>query len=1626
MSKIVPKLNLNKTPQLVDNNSLVMAKNIRLLEDGTIGPDTSLELIETNIGDEHTREIHHEEIAEDVTIYQYTILDVRTSIIIAGGGTIDEEYLGDYAFDFSVDDEDPYDDNYKKSDKDKYVRYEDKPLIYCYDFRNGNIRWNSYKFRYDYNNNCLVNQDGLLFLLAIREDVYRNNPDTSLRSPQFVYLVLPKEYIGRTITILVDGIRYTYVVVNPVYQTTRIWHHVIQPEYTEIETWYDTVTYIAQIVGLDNKIYFFKESNYIKDSIAARAAIATEYPNEVFVGTTPESGQIVTFDVNSEGYVTRNGVLFQDSSIAKTLYSFTDRVKIFEYDEVNKTFKIIKCAWKYSGGTNIRGCVSVNSTGEYILTICESGFDYDILIPIKHINLSKCTEEDNESFYTQAPNIPISNLKLSGRYIKNIPAGVYQFFIRYKIHDNFYTTWFPCSKELFAATRKQIDTLQGTIKHADVHENSNNSFVFTIEHLFPEYCDNFEQYQLGFIVSSDDGVFARSWKHFDMNVSSTDSIYFEYNKDDIEEINIDELLKTNYDLFNVENVTQYKNRLYISNYKETDFNEDLGNLAKQIKVKLKLSEVSVSDGVYFNNIPLHQSTISGIYDSFGGTSIRETFRHSQYCNINTSEEVSDISSEYEVSRETYQNTHSHITKVYILYNDTKYYLYGGDNTDVDIEVETYDSNVIINRFIDEIKNKIIGIDSNGKYKYRYNPLTIIEINNIHVEYKTYTKRTKVYYEGPEGHSGSGRHVVIEYYLICYTYNVTDIITLKQSIISSSYKYNEYNTLLPFTKYDFYIHYIKQNGIVTNGYFIGTKEITRYCKGYTQVTEGYPSRLDAMTELYSVSDLDDLCFYSSNNEEYAYYDNELTSERTYYRLIEETDGQSIIYPSFTNIKCPEGYIGCFISICKYGNNVAQGFNYEYNSNNSTHKIDCLELDTLLYNIQSNIKIRASNGVDVTKTAVYYSSSTTNPVKHLGCSGHIEFTKSGAIDTKCWIILDSINKPYNKTLQKLTPYIKLNPNSDVNYNNYIDLNSPGYYCEVIKLNRQFCDAEYEDENNNPTGYYVSGTDIYTRDITSTEIKLQEITGKVDYHNSNVNYIFSNFNLNYVSLTNDLVPSVRRYDVVREGDAEEGTITSSSKQFITLVNSLTASFILELKSMYRDYTRKLYYEYTKNKITKFDNTIRVSSIDVDEIYRYIYRFEATDYYNVPTHRGIITNLVAVANTLYVHCEHSLFKFTDNKTIDAQDEQVVLQENDIFNSGISEVFDAQYGYAGLQNREQSLITYNAYVFYDAVAKIIYAFGGEQQIGNISEPIKKLIKALDPTDVQFVGDELHNRFFVNLINESGNVCLSFNFGSKSFIAIHDITFKFGFHSRRHTYFVHDNMYNGDKIGWSIYRIADTIDGNFIAYQNCYEPSLIQIADCDNVLLNPVKSVNACVDIIINTEYEKIKQLDYISWICSEILEYGNDQNLVAEEVLNRKYPGSKLRIYSDSTQSDLFELLKSDGNAKISNEERNVNGTDEPSPNPNSWQYPQYNCGVWSMNYFRDILNTGDIFHYKASKNKITGGSGHSKTTNLTPKIQRENLTQESSLIYGKYFVLRFIFNNKNFKLENVMLKMNDYGKTK
>ena len=1450
MSRIVAKLNLNKTPQLVEPNSLIMAKNIRLLEDGTIGPDTSLDEVET-----------------------------------------------------------------------------------------------------------------------------RNNA-------QQVY-------------------------------------------------------YVSQIVGLNNKVYLFKEAIDVLYSPEAKSIIEENYPEECFVDDELVRDRIPDFDVNSEGYVTRNGVLFEDREIATELSEgLYSRIKIFEYNEITGTQRKVPCGWTYSGG-EIIGCVTTNNTGEDILTICEYNIPSDKLVPIKHINLAKCKRGDNESIYTQAPNIPISNLLCVGRYVKTIPSGVYQFFIRYKIREDFYTTWMPCSKELFAGTRKVTNTLQGDILHNDLIEQSNTSFIFDLEHLYPEYNNLFEQFQLGFIISSESGVFARSWKHFDMDYSDNKSIYFEYSQEDIEEINIDDLLKVNYDLFNVGNIAYFKNKLYIANYKETDFNENLDSYAKRIGIKLKYKELEVTSSYYFNNQPLYESSTNGIYDKYGsGYSIKSTFFSGSYCNVNIGEKtiysptIDEFYSEEDLNTylaETLQSPNGKpiLKHVNIISNSTDYYIIQNDNIEFDIDNEVW-LGVFVSRYVKDI---LLGIDNNGIYKGLFNN-SVIEVRNFEITYNTFEIQDRVPNDDPE----DPEHPYL-WIVTTNQYKLKYNVSLKSGVLTttSNIDDNEYNSLMPFTQYSFYVHYVKQNGIITNGYYIETKEITRFCKGYAE-TSDTPGSGDPVTTIDDIDRIDDMCYYQPEFNKFGIYDGQ------YYLLEESEVGDlAVIYPEFDNIICPPGYVGCFISISKNNNVVAELFNHYYSGKNE-HRFDCLELDTLLYNEYRNIRILDSYGKEVTNEAEYKSSSCTSDYTfYLGCSGAVvcTFDNLQTDNGRYWMVLQSTNQPYNKNLIKLTPYIKLVEGTVLyKYDNFEDLNIPGHFCKVTKINAEYCDALEPGTtgNNNSNNYYVSANDIYRRTIQGTDVTLEEVEEDVGYHTSPIAYILSNFNLNYVSLTNDLVPTVRQYEDSGSVDPSNPTYI---QQFITLVDSLTCSTILELKSMYKEYTRKTYSEYTKVKITDFNNTIRCSNANVDEIYRYVYRFEATDYYNVPCNRGIITNLVSIINNLYVHCEHSLFKFTDNRTLNSETEEVVLQENDIFNSGITEMFDAQYGYAGLTNKKHSLVTYNAYIFYDSIGKAIYAFQGEQQLANIGNSIKKLINELNPTDIRFVADEQHNRFFVNFINGTGNVCLSFNFANNSFVSIHDIEFRHGFHTRSNTYFIHDNLSSGTLIGWSIYKIKDFIEvtsggvttRNYVAYQNCYKESLVTIYDSINSNLNNLKCVNSCLDVIVNVEYEKVKVVNYLNWICSDVQYYNVNDNFVAEEQ-NSKYPADKIRIYTDSTYTDLINLIDEHGNILISNEQRNINTTTgNIEANPNSWQYIQYNCGVWSMNYFRDVKQLAlksDLFDYKDPKNHIIGNTGDSETTDLTPQTNRKFYTQESSLIYGKYFVVRFIFSNRNFKLENLKLNMNDYEKTK
>jgi len=1388
---------------------------------------------------------------------------------------------------------------------------------------------------------------------------------------------------------------------------------------------------LGQIVGINNKIYFFTR-NFYRVNLAGTSSINTN------------GGDIGSVTANDDVVIS-----------ADTCTDCT----IIEYDEITKTKKLIKCNWTYSGGI-IHGCVTSNNTNQSILVICEYKEDYSLDVPIKYINLSTCNETDDESIYTQTPNIPISNLECVGTYTKQIPAGVYQFFIRYKINDKFYTEWIPCSKELYAGTKDEITTIQGSLKYIDKHKDSFTSFIFELNHINNSVISNYTGFQLGFILSHDDGVFARSWKDFSFNINQ---IYFDYDNSFIQEINIDDLLKSNFEIFNVKNLIYNKNKLYISNYKEGDVNPDFTKYASRIKFDLGTKSFDFSQQDYFNDKKLTYDSNKGYYTKVNDADVKEIFGNTNYniiTRLGDAEVVNTYNETLYIDNISDMYASSPEERPYRLVGNTKQYLqrkygdvclisvqseFSGVTRTLDVSGAEYndcweyrnimDDNIsdhyligeyknkptdttldgFINASIPYIKNLIKGMAYDNvtdsftyvsTYKTFNNILTPSFLNTnvgeIIIYYTKYNSHTKVWNSSINAFEAEWTKT---------TYRLRFTCKLQGGLRHISINNVNARTLLPFTTYKYFIHFIKPNGIYTNGYEIKT------------TTDQSP-------------------FIGHNNSIDL---GNITG--TTHQL-----GGSVtaVYPIFKNMFCPEGYVGAFISIEIGKEIVCKGLNYQHDNTLVTNYLDCIELDTLIYNINENIIVVDSNGNIITREAKYYASSDSRNIEDFGNGGYIKWSGNAVTSSeqnKLWIILCEKHQDSDyKKLIKLTPYFKLrtidnpeNASLGDTFDDYDSQNIPGFISTVYKLDMDKCRQ-----------YYVSGNDVYEKlinkkmdysqsppvemnmDLTEQPaINIREITTYIPLVKSTTNYVWSNYNLEYMSLSQDLQTKIRQFIVPDPTDPDDDSKAKNERQMINSVDSLISNYILELQQMYKSFTRKTYANYnpTRLPLLIFDNTVRSSNVNVDEQYKNIYKFNATDYYNLPTNRGIIVKLFTNLQNIYVHCEHTLYEFSSANTMQAENEQVLLQENDVFNTGVKEIFNSEYGRGGIQNKEHCLITDKVYIFYDALTKTLYGHQGGQELADISSAIYKLLEWLNPVDVHLAYDFNNDRFFINFgrndieeVPEGNttvekdirrNVCLSFNFTSKAFASIHDFDFNISFYSRNNCYFAkQDTVYS--------------IDNNNIAtYKNMFKISTLICRDSDftdNAITNPPQ-LSSCVDIIFKLDYETVKVLNYINWICNKIVDYDIDDEVTAnitnrneryyygykEKQLNNKAEEImasnslwRLRVYSDSCITDLINWGDS------------ANNIIESYALNEGYKAPIFNYGVYSFNYFRNQAR-----HYSnTSANYSPEGAGSASVD--------DRFNTDNTLMYGKYFVARFVFMNEKFKLENITFNTSDYDKVK
>ena len=207
--------------------------------------------------------------------------------------------------------------------------------------------------------------------------------------------------------------------------------------------------------------------------------------------------------------------------------------------------------------------------------------------------------------------------------------------------------------------------------------------------------------------------------------------------------------------------------------------------------------------------------------------------------------------------------------------------------------------------------------------------------------------------------------------------------------------------------------------------------------------------------------------------------------------------------------------------------------------------------------------------------------------------------------------------------------------------------------------------------------------------------------------------------------------------------------------------------------------------------------------------------------------------------------------------------------------------------------------------------------------------------------------------------------------------------------------------------------------------------DYEKPYLESPSSICSYLDIIYNNDYNNSKSLESINYILNYFdnrysLNATNIYN-VAEDGLRRRYAGYYLDIYTDETQA--INLKLSDGS----------NDTDENNKDTynhyDDYKFAKFDKGSWNFNYFRNGFNGGNDELTEAELTRACNYIYYNPSTkqNEAHVITEEDLknsplykSDNRSLIYGKYIVARFIFNNDDaahrFKLENITFNTSAY----
>lgn len=1081
----------------------------------------------------------------------------------------------------------------------------------------------------------------------------------------------------------------------------------------------------------DTGSYFTNEDGF-------KVSFETPNDKEYIVGVIPCNNEIVIFTyepiIDSEDSTTKGN---------SRVYRKFDDGTVIE----------VTCSWEYNNGT-ITGAYTYNYKGELIIAVSEYNAK-DIAgnlidVPLKSWNLNNGSLNLSYNVEENLPKATINYNIVNG----GLNCGVYTLFIRYQIDKYNYTKWFQITDDIIIINndsheipihtflndndtittynRIDKDNPDNLSKNDDFqvfqingNKKSNKGIYINLAIDNSEY--KYDKFQIGYIVKHNSEVYGRIYNTYSFDVEGISFLTNTY----IEEENVDEFLRNPQQFYNVKNVINYNNRLYISNYSEYK-NEDLNVYAKDVEVRTSIQSLTSEDNKNSVTKQLTVNTNGNISGKFSCTDVWSKYTLSNNEYIIDSNYITEFIRKFFTSRiyvfdsgksycidkdrvevNPYKNEYTLLT-----INDD-YCLYIGNAGDQSSQVCIYESHTQSSQYVEAIK-----IDSNGFINIKIksvsnwyvvgngktdaNVLIHRKLYNKHdgnVEFRQFYGETKVQYYAPYRYI-TGRAINSECHEIANIYELT-----------ATSPYNNYHSLIPGQIYAFYIHYIRQDGSVTNGYLINNDN---------------PNDNDVA-------------------KEDGYFDKYINNVgNILFRCPVVQNVNTLIFPKFNVSNIPTAYIGWFISYEKVEDNVYCGIVTDSNKITNTpfqYNNDVIQGNKLFY-----IQTSAKYGIDLE-----YINAINNVVKS-SIEPHIELPNK-YLNVGSLVGIYSDNKDiYNKsvkTLYRLTDNYYSIGNNDNNFK-YI----PSY------LNKEKVVTYDKECIINPTSSYV--LDMQSKKLNTYNIKLWN------------NYNYSKFPLNAYSIKQDF----------NEGAVSlfNGDGKTLGVYYNKVLSPDRLRDFLELTEAYMSAPSKTYTNYSEDFISTFDKTIRRSDIISDESLVNSFRdFDLNNYKVITENKGSITNIVGIGLYMLVHTEYSMFMFDRSPKL-TQNSQ--LEIPDVFDIDYQEIIPSNEGFGGLKTKEESIVTKNGYVWYDSSNKLIFDFENGK-VNVLSTDINNFIKELDINTVRFAEDIKYNRLLIciyfNVGNKEYNITISYNFNTKTFISLHDYSFTNNYRTYKNSYFFDNN-----------------------------------------------------------------------------------------------------------------------------------------------------------------------------------------------------------------------------------------------